>query len=372
MSNTVIEINIAQFVQNLKAINQHIHSSHNKVKFCLPIKADAYGHGLVAMAVLAQPYIDYFGVACLEEGAQLRESGITKPILVFGAFSDDDIPGLVKHKLEITVSSKTKADLVASFCRETGQTCKVHIKVDTGMGRIGVRLENAADLINVVINKSELELVGVYSHLASSDELDRTFTIDQINKFTGLVKYVKAINPQIICHIASSGAVCYYLDSYFDMVRPGILSYGYFPLNKIDVGPLSVIKPCYSLKSKVVFFKTVDKNQSISYNRLYTTKEFTRVVTIPVGYGDGYRRILSNTGNVLIRGHKYTISGTICMDMFMVDIGSTGEAFVGDKVVLIGAQDNEEILINDLANKCQTNIYEILCGFTKRVPRTYI
>lgn len=372
MSNNVIEINLETFKNNLNAIRTHIEASNPAINFCLPVKADAYGHGIVAISKAAEKFVDYFGVACLEEGQILRQNNINKPILVFGAFSDEDIAGLVNNNLEITISSKQKADHLAKFCQTNNLSCKVHIKVDTGMGRVGVRVESAKALIDYVCKNPTLQLVGLYSHLASSDECDASFTEFQISEFKKVVAYTKKVDPNITCHIANSGAICNYPDSYFDMVRPGILSYGYFPSDKITYGFLSNIKPCYTLKSKIVFFKTMEKNQSISYNRTYFTKNFTRVVTLPIGYGDGYRRILSNTGNVIIRGKKHTISGTICMDMLMIDIGTHGEAYVGDEVILIGNHNDEAITIEDLANKCQTNVYEILCGFTSRVPRHYV
>lgn len=371
MSNSIIEIDTQRFTDNLQAIRLQINFNSNGAKFCLPVKADAYGHGLIKIATIAEPFVDYYGVACLEEGIFIRNAHITKPILVFGAFSDEDIPGLVKNNLEITVSSPLKADHLAKFCEHNNLTCKVHIKIDTGMGRVGVRVDSAKSLIDFVVKTPRLKLTGLYSHLACSDEDEREFTNYQIAEFKKIVSYVRAIDPNIICHIANSGAVCDYPNAYFDMVRPGILSYGYFPKEKITTGLLSKIKPCYTLKSKVVFFKTMKENQSISYNRTYFTSNFTRVITVPIGYGDGYRRILSNTGNAIIRGKKHTISGTICMDMLMIDIGDNGVAYINDEVILIGTQGDETILIEEVAKKCSTNVYEILCGFTSRVPRIY-
>lgn len=371
MSSNIIEIDINIFKNNLQAIRAHINLISPKTKFCLPVKADAYGHGLVKMALLAEPFVDYYGVATLDEGIVLRNSGIIKPILVFGAFSDADIPGLVRNNLEITVSSTFKAENLAKFCNEYNLTCDVHIKVDTGMGRVGVRVDNANRLIDLVNNNPALTLVGVYSHLACSDENDSKFTLHQLSEFAPVVTYAKSIKPSILCHIANSGAVCYYPNSYLDMIRPGILSYGYFPKEKITTGKLSQIKPCYTLKSQVVYFKTMEKNLGISYNRTYITPTFTRIVTLPIGYGDGYKRALSNIGNVIIRGEKYTISGTICMDMLMIDIGPDGEAYVGDEVILIGHQGKENIDLEEVAKKCTTNVYEILCGFTSRVQRHY-
>lgn len=372
MSNSVIEINTRIFLNNLQVIRSHIDLINPDTKFCLPVKADAYGHGIIKIAMLAEPLVDYFGVSCLDEGMVLREHGITKPILVFGAFCNEDISGLVKNDLDITVSSLLKAQELAEFCAKNETNCKVHLKIDTGMGRVGVRPENAQNLIDFVLEIRDLQLIGVYSHLACSDEEDREFTNQQIAEFMAIVTYVKAINPNIICHIANSGAVCDYEETFLDMVRPGILSYGYFPRENNLQGLLGAIKPCYTLRSKIVYFKTMQNGQSISYNRSYFTHSFTRVVTIAIGYGDGYKRCLSNIGSVIIRGKKYTISGTICMDMLIVDIGADGEGYVGDSVTLIGEEGNHMIRIEELAVKCGTNVYEILCSFTNRVPRIYI
>ncbi len=351
MHNTIIEIDSKQFIKNLQTIRKQI----NNLKFCLPVKANAYGHGLVGMCLIAEPYIDYFAVACLEEGQKLRQNGIVKPILVFGGFSEEEIPDLITQNLEITISSHYKAQLV--------------IKVDTGMNRIGVRLENAMKLIHEILNTKELNLIGVYSHFASSDSIDQGFSLMQLKNFTKLVQDIKSINPNIICHLANSGGIINYPDSYFDMVRPGILAYGYLPIQPIH-NQFKEIKPCFSLKSKVIYFKVVAKNQIISYNQSYITKKDTRVVTIPIGYGDGYRRMLTNIGEVLIRGNKYKVAGIICMDMFMVDIGNS-ESYVGDEVILIGKQNEEEITLESIAQKCNTIINEILVGFNERIPRVY-
>jgi alanine racemase len=365
MHATKIEIDTLQFIQNLQAIRNKV----SKVKICLPVKANAYGHGILKIAQIAEPYIDYLAVACLDEGQLLRQNGITRPILVFGAFGAEDVAGLIANKLEITISSTLKATQIAMYCRDTGQTARVHIKVDTGMNRVGVRVETAPELLNYVLSLPELELVGVYSHLASADEEDKTHTLDQISKFKQIVKLARSLKPDIICHLANSAGVCYYPDSYFDMVRPGILSYGYFP-RTLDES-LAHIRPCFSLKSRVIYTKIVEQGQGISYNHRYITTSRTRVVTIPIGYGDGYPRMLSNIGEILLRNNKYTISGTICMDMLMVDIGENGIGYVDDEVVLIGQQGNSEITLSSVATKCQTIIYEILCGFNDRIPRIY-
>ncbi len=371
MHTTIIEVDSQQFIDNLLAIRQYIDKTNPQIKFCLPVKANAYGHGLIGISQLAEPYIDYLAVACLDEGEILRQNGITKPILVFGAFSEDQIPGFIANDLEITISSVFKAVQVAEYCKSHKQTAKIHLKIDTGMNRVGVRVETAPELFKYVATRPELNLLGVYSHLASADEDDSTFTLTQINRFEQVANLARQYNPQIICHLANSAGLCYYPTSYFDMVRPGIFSFGYFPNKVIEESPLNQVKPCFSLKSQITYTKLVEAGQTISYNHRYTINLTSRVVTIPIGYGDGYRRSLSNLGEVLIRNQSYTISGTICMDMFMVDLGPNGIGYVGDEVILIGHQGIQEITLESVAEKCNTVIYEILCGFNQRIPRVY-
>ena len=206
MHATFIEIDSVRFLHNLQAIRQKI----GKLKICLPVKANAYGHGIIRMAQLAEPYVDYLAVACLEEGATLRRNGIIKPILAFGAFGEEDVPGLIANNLEITISSTLKATQVAEYCNKNGKTARVHIKVDTGMNRVGVRVETAPELFRYVLSLPTLHLSGVYSHLASSESDDKSTTIEQIAKFSAIAEFAKQLNPDIICHLANSGGVCYY------------------------------------------------------------------------------------------------------------------------------------------------------------------
>ncbi|MFN8769607.1 MAG: alanine racemase [Neisseriaceae bacterium] len=372
MHYTRIEIKKNTFINNICVTRNWISKFKPEVKYCLPVKANAYGHGLIEIARLAQNYVDYFGVACLDEGAKLRTSGIDKPILVFGAFSELQVGGLIQYNLEITISSLYKAKLVSEFCEVRGLIAKVHIKIDTGMNRVGVRVESAKELIDFVCENKCFELVGIYSHLACGDLIDDEYTLMQIDLFSLCCNYARKQAPNIICHLSNSAGVINYPGSLFDMVRPGIMSYGYSPSDGAFPAELSGIKPCLSLISEITYFKVVKENQGISYNHKYITKGTTRVVTIPIGYGDGYKRALSNIGEVIIRGKKYTISGNICMDMLMVDIGIDSVAYVGDEVILIGTQGDEEILLQDVANKCNTISYEILCGFNDRILRVFV
>ena len=354
-----IEIDLAQFQKNIRLIKKQIGSC----LFCLPVKANAYGHGLCPMAKAAlDAGVDYLGVSCLQEGALLRNSGIAAPILVFGAIHEDQIPDLIRYDLEFTISSPYKADLVAAH--SPPKPARIHLKVDTGMQRTGMRPDTALALFEKLQHNPSFDIRGIYSHLATSDHPSDPTALAQIDLFHSLTQHPTLYSKKLLYHLANSGGVAHYPSSLHDMARPGILAYGYLPPHA--PASLRAIRPCFSLKAKISYFKVVGPNQGISYGHAYKTSGQTRIVTIPIGYGDGYRRALSNKGHVLIRGKRYPISGTICMDQFMVDIGQD-EAYVGDEVTLIG----KEIPLEEIADLCDTITYEILCGFNDRIPRVY-
>lgn len=361
-----IEINLSQFANNLRAIRQQI----GQRKLCLPIKANAYGHGIIPLAQTAiSAGADYLAVSCLQEGALLRKAGIKIPILVMGAIHEDQITELLAYELELSISSLFKAQLVAKKCQHSSHRCRVHLEIDTGMQRTGVRPESAIELLNYLIKEPCFEVAGVYSHLATADKPNNEFAHHQIQTFKKFIDtHIKNSNISPICHLANSGGVCYYPESYFDMVRPGLLALGYFPERTT---PLSEIASFFSVKAKIAYFKVVSANCGIGYGHTYKTKTQSRIVTIPLGYGDGYRRALSNKGQVLIRGKRHPIVGNVCMDQIMVDVGGD-ETYVGEEVVLIGRQKNEEITLEEIAEWCDTISYEILCGFNDRLPRFYL
>jgi alanine racemase len=358
-----IEIDLAQFRRNITTIRSQI----GKSLFCLPVKANAYGHGLCRMGRAAEDAgVDYLAVAHLREGVELRLSGVKIPILVLGAIHEDQIRDLIEFNLEISISSQFKAELVAAECKKLGKKCCIHMEVDTGMQRTGVRASTAEKLLPFLKTLGALEVVGVYSHLATADNPDDPFALKQIATFSSLKK---SSYFQGMYHLANSNGTIYFPQSHFDMVRPSIITFGYVPKNCPEA--YQAIAPCFSLKAKVAYFKVVEKGRGISYGHSYVTQRQTRVVTVPVGYGDGFRRSLSNQGSVLIRGKRFPIRGTICMDQFMVDVGDE-EIYVGDEVVLIGKQGSEEISLNEVAELCETIPYEILCQFNERIPRIYV
>ncbi len=351
---TWIEIDLGQFRKNLQAVKRHIGSR----LFCLPIKANAYGHGLIPIGqVAAEEGVDYLAVAHAKEGVALRKAGVKIPILVLGAIHKEQVSDLLLNDLEVSVSSRLKADLIREECQRLQKRCKVHIEVDTGMHRTGMRPRTALQLYEEFEKDPFFDIAGIYSHLASTDSYGK----DQVNLFHEICEQVK---KPLIRHIGNSSGMLAFPECSLDMVRPALLTFGYID----GVGEIS---PCFSLKSTVSYFKIVETGKGISYNHTFHTEKPSRIVTVPIGYGDGYRRDLSNRGHVLIRGKKHPIVGTICMDQFMVDVGES-DVFVGDEVVLIGSQGEETISLQEIASMCGTIPYEILCGLNERVPRVYL
>lgn len=361
-----IEIDVAQLRRNIALIKKHI----GAVRYCLPVKANAYGHGLCPIGKIAEAAgIDYLGVAHLQEGIALRQAGIHIPLLVLGAIHEDQIADLIAYNLEFSISSRFKADLVAAVCRRMQKQCRVHIEVDTGMQRTGMRPHTALELFAHLKDHPDFHIVGIYSHLATGDRQDDPFAPQQITAFKTLLHHPLIQEVPLIRHLANSGGTVFYPEAHLDMVRPSLITFGYPPPGSGEAW--KQLAPCFSLKAKVSYFKVVSPQTGISYGHTHVTPKQTRIVTIPVGYGDGYRRSLSNCGSVLIRGKRFPIVGTICMDQFMVDVQDT-EVRVGDEAVLIGHQNGASIPLTEIASLCHTIPYEILCLFNDRIPRVYV
>lgn len=358
-----IEIDLDVFRNNIRLIKKAIEPK----KFCLPIKSNAYGHGLIEIGKVAEEEkVDYLAVASVSEGVILRNEGIKLPILVLGAFQKEEIVDFLNYNLDLTISSLFKASLVNEVLKETNQIARVQLKVDTGMRRIGARPDTALTIYHEIKNSKKMQLTGVYSHLAIAEEKDHPFNQIQIDLFQHFLNKVDTSN--LCIHLSNSSACINRNLAFENMVRPGLLTFGCNPnQNELIEG----LRSFFTLKSKVSYFKVIEKGEGVSYGHTYISNRRTRIVTIPIGYGDGYLRALSNKGSVLIRGRKYPIVGAICMDQLMVDI-QDGEAYVGDEVVLIGKQKNEEISILEVANQAMTIPYEILCHFNERLPRIYV
>ncbi len=370
MRITRTEINLHKLHSNFKGIRQKV---TDKVKMMAIVKANAYGHGLVEISnALAVYGVDYLGVGFLEEGILLRQNGIKLPILVLGGVLGNQIEEFLQYDLEITVSSLEIAERIEAEVQKCNKKkARVHLKIDTGMERIGVHSENAPQFVERVCMLKHLDVVGIYSHLATADEKDKSFANHQTDRFNSVLKKIREMRIDIpLIHIANSGAILDMPGTYFTMVRPGIIIYGVYPSQETTESiPL---QPILTMKSNVVFIKEVAAGVSISYSRKYYTSKKTRIATIPVGYGDGYSRRLTGKSEVLIHNHRFPVVGVICMDQIMVDVGFDINVHVGDEVVLLGSDGEQNISVLELAEKSETNPYEFLTGIAARVPRNFI
>lgn len=364
---TVAEVNLDHLTHNFHAIRNHVNS-----KIMAIIKANAYGHGLIPTAWhFTRLGVDQLGVAFVEEGIALRQAGIRIPILILGGILEEQIAQFLNFDLEITVSSLFKLRQVEEVAEQKKKKAVIHLKIDTGMERVGVHSYSARPLIEAAVASRWCELKGVYSHLACSDDLNSPMTDLQIERFKdALSNFDKIGAPMPMRHLANSGGILHYPETHLDLVRPGIILYGVYPDSAARKDVLD-LKPALSLKSRVVYFKVTKEDRSVSYGATWKPDHDTRIVTIPIGYGDGYSRAMSNKGEVLIRGKRYPIVGKVCMDQFMVNIGNDS-AYVGDEVILIGTLGNEQISAEQFAEKIDTIPYEVLTCLNDRLPRTYV
>lgn len=335
------------------------------------LKANAYGHGLVEVArvceALGAPAV---GVAYLEEGMHLRRAGLRLPILILGGLAAAQIPLFLRHDLELTASSVDKLLAIDACAKELGVRAKVHLKIDTGMERIGVHHYSADKLLEASLSVTSTDVVGVFTHFANAEELAPTEL--QLERFLSVLRfYERRSIPTPLRHAASSGAIACCPASHLDRVRPGVMFYGISPTldpaMAIDVG----VRPALSWTSEVVFFKVVRAHDPVSYGSTWSSEVDTRVITLPVGYGDGYPRALSSRAEVLVRGQRYPVVGRVCMDQLMVSIGQ-GTAYNGDAVTLIGRDGADEVRVEAVAKWAGTIPHEILACINTRVPRVYV
>ncbi|TDJ00399.1 MAG: alanine racemase [Caldithrix sp.] len=363
---TWAEINLGAIAHNLQEIKKKVAPA----EIMAVIKADAYGHGLKEVARVAlENNARYLGVSAVEEGVQLRKQ-TTTPILVFGGFFENQIKACLEHDLELTLFDFERAGALSKQAQASGNSAKVHIKVDTGMTRVGVHWQESLDFICRVSELRYVKIVGIYTHFASADAKDKSFAKTQLQRFQKVLTELEMRNIQIpLKHTANSGAILDLPESYFDMVRPGVSIYGYYP--SFEATESINLQPAMSFKSQVVAVKQVESGTKISYDSTYETVKQTKIVTVPVGYADGYNRLLSNQGEVLIRGKRYPVVGQVCMDFIMVDIGLENDIQTGDEVVLLGCQGDEEISIYEICEKLNTIPYEFTCMISSRVPRVY-
>jgi alanine racemase len=364
---TRVRVDLDALSHNLRVLR-----AHAGVPVMAVVKANAYGHGLVPVARHLQAQgAEQLGVAFLEEGVALRRAGITLPILVMGGIFGPQAARLIAEDLEITVSSIDKLRQVEAAAESLRRRATIHLKIDTGMERIGVHSYHAGPFIEAAVASRWCTIKGVYSHLACSDEPDSPMTARQLERFLEACAHFDRLGvPMPLRHLANSGGLLHFPETCLDLVRPGIALYGVLP----DPASRTALdlRPVLSLVSQVVYFKVVPAGQPVSYGATWAPAVDTRMVTIPIGYGDGFPRALSSRGEVLVRGRRLPIAGRICMDQFMADLGPRGTAYNEDEVVLIGRQGEQVIRCEDVAEAAGTIPYEILVGLNTRIPREYV
>lgn len=362
---TWAEIDLKAIRYNYSAIKKIVSQD---IKIMAVVKADAYGHGSVEVAkTLEDEDVYCLGVATLDEAVTLREAGIKTPILILSSVFPHEAETAAQYNITLTLCNY---ELLKTLDKN-GLKVKVHIEVDTGMGRIGVWHEEAPDFVKEVKKCSKnIEIEGIYTHFSVAGR-DKFFTQYQIDSFNNVITRLEKEGINIaVKHAANSIATVDWKNSHLNMVRPGLIIYGMYP--KRNFPKLIKLKPAFSLKTKVSFVKDVSTGRSISYGRTFITQFPTRIVSLPIGYADGYGRILSSKAKVLIKGHLFPVVGKVTMDQTMVDVGPTQDVKVGDEVVLIGKQHLGEIKVEELSRLAGTIPYEIVTGITSRVPRLYL
>ncbi|AEY67814.1 alanine racemase [Clostridium sp. BNL1100] len=339
------------------------------------VKADAYGHGVMEVAkTLLENGASRFAVSMLDEAIQLRRAGIEVPILILGFTDPIRASEIIENDVTQSVFSHDLAQALSDEAVRQGKKVKIHIKIDTGMSRIGF-LPGYSAVKNVVeISRlPNIIIEGLFTHFATADEKNREYTYTQFERFMSICCELQRIGIHIpVKHCANSAAIIEYPEMHLDMVRPGIILYGMYPSDEVDKSKID-LKPAMTLKANVIMVKEVEKNTSISYGRIFTTGRTSKIATIPIGYADGFNRMLSNKGKVLIHGEFAPVVGRICMDQCMVDITDIGcNVEVGDEIVLIGSQGQNNITAEDVAHTIGMINYELVCIVGKRIPRAFV
>lgn len=361
---------------DLKAIENNIKEIKRVAKdkeIIAVVKADAYGHGaLDVVPVLLKNGADRLAVAVITEAIELREAGINVPILILGytpiSFADD----IINYDIEQTVFDLNYAKELSKAALRLGKKAKIHISLDTGMGRIGfIPNEESINAIEEISKLDGIEITGMFTHFSTADEADKNYTREQFEKYKWTVDQLEKRDINVgIKHVANSATIIDLEEYYYDAIRPGIILYGYYPSNEVNKEKIK-IRPALTLKSHVIHLKEVKEGTYISYGRKYVTKGIEKIATLPIGYADGYTRLLSGKVKVIINNKLVPIVGRICMDQCMVNVSELDSVKVGDEVILLGETENCKYNADDIAKEIDTISYEILCMIGKRVPRVY-
>ena len=365
---TVAEISLPALTNNLKQVLKRV----GQKKIIAVVKADAYGHGIVAISrhlTSASPQIAMLGVASFDEGVILRKAGIETPILLMtGASSVDRVHDLVHYRLTPALYDIETLSRFSRYTKRTGHRLTVHLKVDTGMGRLGIPHEQAVDFIQKMLD-SGIDLEAVFSHFSDADLTNLSYAHEQLSRLKQIKEKLKEKGISPLFHLANSAAIISLADAHFDAVRPGLMLYGYSPLQQED--PLGLL-PILTVKSRVISIKKVAADTPISYGRTFVTQRPTTVAAVSIGYADGYPRALSNRSEMIAQGLRVPVIGRVCMDVTLLDVTAVPHLAVGDWVTVIGKEGNVSIGGGELAQKANTIVYEILCAMNKQIPKVYL
>lgn len=371
-SRVYVNIDLNAICKNVKNAMDRVGSD---VKMMAVIKTDGYGHGAVPIAkALNEIGVYAYAIATIDEAVELRGAGVKNPLLILGHVFENDLKSALECDVTLTVFAKENALVISRIAGEMGKTAKIHIKLDTGMGRLGfLPNEESAKEISEIFSMPNIEVEGIFSHFATADETDKTFAYEQAKKYGEFVALLESRGMKFpLKHLCNSAGIIDLADGgvKYNMVRSGIMTYGLYPSEEVEKDKVELY-PALSLISHVAFVKEVDSGFAVSYGATYVTDKTTRIATIPVGYGDGYPRALSNKGRVLIGGEYAPIIGRVCMDQFMVDVTDITNVKQGDEVVLVGTQGDKRISVEEVADLAGSFNYEFVCGINKRVPRVY-
>ncbi|TDO86493.1 alanine racemase [Halanaerobium saccharolyticum] len=363
-----IEIDLSALKINYNFIRSKI---NKKTKIAAVVKANAYGHGAVRVAQkLSQLGVEYFCVGSPDEGIELRKAGITEPILVLAEVLPDQYDDIIQGDLIQTAACSETLEALNEAGIRAAKTIKVHLKIDTGMGRIGFFPEKLPEVYTSAQKLDNIQIEGVFSHLAAADEENKEFSYLQLQKFNSALEKIKNAGFHLpLVHIANSAAVIDLKESSLDLVRPGIMLYGLLP--SAELNQEADLKPLLSFKTRVVQLRQLPAGSAVSYGSTYKTENEEKLAVLPIGYKDGYPRLLSNQGEVLIKGKRAPIRGRVCMGQTIVSVDQIENVEVGDEVVLIGKQGAEEISASEIARLCGTINYEIVCGLSERLEKIY-
>lgn len=360
------EVNLDKAKANSKEIRKYV---GDDVKIMAIVKANGYGHGALPISLEIENTVDMFGAAIMEEAIQLREGGIRKPILILGYTRMEDLDKVVEEDIIQTIFSKRQVEALNEAARKAGKTAKVHVKIDTGMNRLGFPDdESTLDVIKTIDKMSNVYIEGIFSHIANGGCSDLSYSKKQIERFRIFAeKAEEALGRQVIKHLANSATLVEFKEAHFDMVRPGLMLYGSFSTENENTRKIKLQK-VLTLKGIITQIKEIGAGEPVSYNGTFVTQRPTRSGVLPLGYADGFNRSLSNRGEVLVKGTRVPVIGNVCMDQVVLDLSDAGEVEPGQEVIIYGEENPVELF----AELLDTINYEIYCNLSERIPRIYV